>query len=180
MGDTMPEEKENAVKPDKVAMETPKAEGLAHVKEAPKATHDKDAKPKVAAPKKKAPAKPTLAKPKATGRTNIGIEVRAPTKSCTDCNCPYHGRLSVRGQIFEGIVRSDKMDKSAVITRQRMVFVPKYERYMKRTSRMSVHSPPCIGAKMGDIVTVMECRPLSKTISFVIVSKKVDAKTVEE
>jgi small subunit ribosomal protein S17 len=128
-----------------------------------------------AAPKKKAPAaKP--ARPKTVGKTDIGIDVKPPAKVCTDQNCPFHGRLPVRGQIFEGVVVSDGMDKSAVVRRERLVYVPKYERYLKRTSRMSVHSPPCIEAKAGDEVTVMECRPLSKTIAFTIVSKRADQK----
>ena len=79
-----------------------------------------------------------------------------------------------------GVVVSDGMDKSAVIRRERAVFVPKYERYLKRTSRMSVHSPPCIEAGVGDEVTVMECRPLSKTIAFTIVSKRADQKVRPE
>jgi len=138
----------------------------------------------VAAPKKKAPAPGGAAakaqKPKVIGKTDIGINVKPPARACSDQNCPFHGRLPVRGQIFEGTVISDGMDKSAVIRRERLVFVPKYERYMKRTSRMSVHSPPCIGARAGDQVTVMECRPLSKTISFTIVNKKAEAKARPE
>ena len=134
----------------------------------------------VAAPKKKAPA-PSVAvakspMPKVIGKADIGINVKPPAKACSDQNCPFHGRLPVRGQIFEGMVITDGMDKSAVIRRERLVFVPKYERYLKRTSRMSVHSPPCIEARSGDLVTVMECRPLSKTISFTIVSKKAETK----
>ncbi len=130
--------------------------------------------PKVMKPlrpaKKKPGAKP--ARPKVGGKTNIGISVKPPARACEDRDCPFHGRLPVRGQVFEGVVVSDGMDKSAVIRRERLVYVPKYERYMKRTSRMSVHNPPCIAAKVGDEVTVMECRPLSKTISFTIVSKR--------
>jgi small subunit ribosomal protein S17 len=132
-----------------------------------------------AAPKKKATA-PRAAKPRVVGKTDIGIDVKPPAKQCSDQNCPFHGRLPVRGQIFEGVVVSDGMDKSAVIRRERLVYVPKYERYLKRTSRMSVHSPPCIEAKAGDEVTVMECRPLSKTIAFTIVSKHADQKARSE
>jgi len=144
-------------------------------------------KPTAAAgiPKKKAPAPAAGAvakapRPKVIGKADIGIDVKPPARACSDQNCPFHGRLPVRGQIFEGTVISDGMDKSAVIRRERLVFVPKYERYMKRTSRMSVHSPPCIAAKAGDQVTVMECRPLSKTIAFTIVSKKGETKAKTE
>jgi small subunit ribosomal protein S17 len=180
----MAEQDETVKKPgDKEA----KAHKPAHDKEMPKehrpaqpepAREHKAAKaaaPAGAAPKKKAPAaKP--ARPKAVGKTDIGIDVKPPAKPCSDQNCPFHGRLPVRGQIFEGVVVTDGMDKSAVIQRERLVYVPKYERYLKRTSRMSVHSPPCIEARAGDQVTVMECRPLSKTIAFTIVSKRADQK----
>jgi small subunit ribosomal protein S17 len=142
----------------------------------PKAAPVRPEKPPVA---KKRPAAPLVAKapkPKVIGKTDIGIDAKPPARACTDQNCPFHGRLPVRGQIFEGEVVADGMDKSAVIRRERLVFIPKYERYLKRTSRMSVHSPPCIDAKVGDQVTVMECRPLSKTISFTIVSKRAEGK----
>ena len=156
----------------------PKAAEGAETHKDHKAAH-KPAAAGAAAPKKKVPAHPAAAKaprPKAIGKTDIGIDVKPPVKACTDQHCPFHGRLPVRGQIFEGIVVSAGMDKSAVIQRERMVYVPKYERFLKRTSRMSVHSPPCIEAAAGDQVTVMECRPLSKTISFTIVSKRAETK----
>lgn len=103
---------------------------------------------------------------------DIGIDVKEPEKTCNDRNCPFHGNLSVRGQIFDGVVVSDKMQKSAVVERERLFYFKKYERYEKRTSTFSVRNPPCINAKIGDKVKFMECRPLSKTISFVIVEVK--------
>lgn len=183
MSGKMAEENETVKKPvDKEA----RPHRPAHDKEAQKEHRTAEHEParehraaKAAAPnaasRKKAPA-PKAARPKPVGKTNIGIDVRPPAKACTDRNCPFHGRLPVRGQIFEGEVVSDGMDKSAVIRRERLVYVPKYERYLKRTSRMSVHSPPCIGARTGDRVTVMECRPLSKTVAFTIVSKHSERK----
>jgi small subunit ribosomal protein S17 len=160
------------------------AEGLETQKEH-KVSHKPAAGAAVApAPKKKAAGHPAAAakapKPKVVGKSDIGIDVKPPAKACSDQNCPFHGRLPVRGQILDGIVVSAGMDKSAVIRRERMVFIPKYERFLKRTSRMSVHSPPCIGAAVGDEVTVMECRPLSKTIAFTIVSKKAESKAGTE
>ena len=43
---------------------------------------------------------------------------------------------------------------------------------MKKRSKLHAHNPPCIDAKPGDIVTIAECRPISKTKSFVIVEVK--------
>ena len=103
---------------------------------------------------------------------DIGIDVNPPAAECSDVNCPFHGTLPVRGQIIEGTVVSVKMDKTAVVERKYLKYQQKYERYEKRTSRYSVHAPACFGLKAGDHVKVMECRPLSKTVSFVIVEKR--------
>jgi small subunit ribosomal protein S17 len=103
---------------------------------------------------------------------DIGIDVKAPETTCTDKNCPFHGELAVRGQSIEGVVVSTKMDKTAVVERNYLNYQQKYERYEKRTSHYSVHNPPCLGVKPGDHVKIVECRPLSKTVSFVIVEKR--------
>jgi len=102
---------------------------------------------------------------------NIGVNVKAPTESCNDNNCPFHGILPIRGQIIAGVVSSVKMQDSIRVKREYMRYVPKYERYEKRTSTYSAHCPPCIKAKVGDKVRIAECRPLSKTISFVTIEK---------
>jgi len=54
---------------------------------------------------------------------------------------------------------------------ERMQVIPKYERYERRTSKLHAHNPPCIAARAGDRVKIMECRRLSKTKSFVVVQK---------
>lgn len=92
-------------------------------------------------------------------------------KKCSDLNCPFHGRLSVRGRQFTGTVISAKMRKTAVVEFERLNFLKKYERYEKRMTRLKAHNTECIGASEGDIVNVRECRPLSKTKSFVIMEK---------
>ncbi len=102
----------------------------------------------------------------------IGIEVQLPEKECEDENCPFHGKLSVRGQIIEGVVVSDKAPKTVVVLRSYLKKIRKYERYEKRRSKIHAHNPPCIDAKVGDVVKIAECRPLSKTKSFVVVEKR--------
>jgi small subunit ribosomal protein S17 len=103
---------------------------------------------------------------------DIGIDVKAPETSCEDQHCPFHGKLSVRGQVIDGVVVSTKMTNTAVVERNYLKFDQKYERYEKRTSRYSAHCPPCLGVKTGEAVSIMECRPLSKTVSFVVVGKR--------
>ena len=102
---------------------------------------------------------------------NIGINVKTPTESCNDKDCPFHGTLPVRGQVIKGIVSTTKMQDSILVKREYMHYVPKYERYEKRTSTLAAHCPPCIKIKAGDKVRIAECRPLSKTISFVTIEK---------
>ncbi len=100
---------------------------------------------------------------------DIGIDVPPPERSCSDEHCPFHGKLSVRGQTLEGKVVSTRMQRTVVIEREYTRYIPKYERYEKRTRRMNVHAPPCLVLKQGDRVTVMECRPLAKTVHFVAI-----------
>ncbi len=100
---------------------------------------------------------------------DIGLDVRAPKEACEDRLCPFHGHLTVRGQVFEGTVVSTAMQRTAVVERTRLHFVPKFERYEKRRRRYLVHAPPCLHVPLGHRVRVAETRPLSKTVSFCIV-----------
>lgn len=102
----------------------------------------------------------------------IGIKVKEPEKKCNDPNCPWHGYLKVRGIAITGKVVSTAMQRTVVVEKERLHYLPKYERYEKRTSRYKAHLPECIDVKKNDIVTIMECRPISKTVHFVVVSKK--------
>jgi len=102
---------------------------------------------------------------------NIGIDVKAPEKECNDKNCPFHGSLKVRGKSFLGDVVKDKMYNGATVEWYGTRYISKYERYEKIKTKIHAHNPPCISAKIGDKVRVMECRPLSKTKNFVIIEK---------
>ncbi|AEN06126.1 30S ribosomal protein S17 [Halolamina sp.] len=99
----------------------------------------------------------------------IGLNVAEPEEACSDADCPFHGTLSVRGQTLEGEVASTDMDKTVVVEREYDVRVPKYDRYMKRRSRVPAHHPPCMDVAVGDTVRIAETRPLSKTKSHVVV-----------
>jgi small subunit ribosomal protein S17 len=101
----------------------------------------------------------------------IGLNVKPPKEKCNDRNCPFHGILPVRGQVIKGIVSSNKMKNSIIVKRQYSHYIPKYERYEKRTHKYAAHCPPCIKINIGDEVRIAECRPLSKTISFVTIEK---------
>jgi small subunit ribosomal protein S17 len=100
---------------------------------------------------------------------DIGLDVRAPKAGCDDAHCPFHGRLPVRGQVMEGTVVSASMQRSAVVERTLLHFVPKFERFEKRRRRYLVHNPPCLSVPVGHRVRIAETRPLSKLVSFCIV-----------
>lgn len=100
---------------------------------------------------------------------DIGIDAKPPEKVCEDRFCPWHGHLGVHGKILEGIVVSTRAQKTAVVERSYLHYIPKYERYERRHSRISAYSPECIEAREGDLVRIAECRPLSKTKAFVVI-----------
>ena len=101
----------------------------------------------------------------------MSLTFKKPKKTCEDRNCPFHGTLPVRGRIFDGVVVTAKMDKTVIVEREYLQFSPKYGRYERRRSHIPSHNPPCINAKEGERVRIAECRPLSKTVSFVVVEK---------
>ncbi|MFW9777967.1 MAG: 30S ribosomal protein S17 [Candidatus Heimdallarchaeota archaeon] len=101
---------------------------------------------------------------------HIGV-APSPKRTCDDNNCPFHGTLSVRGRFMETEVISDKMDKTVTVKQSRLELVRKYKRYGRSTTRFHAHNPPCIDAKVGDRVRIGECRPLAKTVSFVVIEK---------
>ncbi|MCS7120607.1 MAG: 30S ribosomal protein S17 [Nitrososphaerota archaeon] len=97
--------------------------------------------------------------------------VKRPEKECEDPNCPFHGTLKVRGRVIEGVVASAKMEKTVIVRRDYLKYVPKYKRYERRHSHIPAHNPPCINAAENQKVKIAECRPISKTVSFVVIEK---------
>jgi small subunit ribosomal protein S17 len=101
----------------------------------------------------------------------MSLYFKKPKKSCEDRNCPFHGALSIRGRVLDGVVISSKMDKTVIVQREYLQFSPKFVRYERRHSHIPSHNPPCLDVKEGEKVRIAECRPLSKTVSFVVVEK---------
>ena len=105
-------------------------------------------------------------------KKNIGLELSKPKESCDDKHCAFHGNITVRGRQFIGMVTRTNSQKTAVVEWQRLSYLPKYQRYEKRRSRLQVHNSLCINAKVGEKVRIVECRPISKTKNFVIIERK--------
>lgn len=61
-----------------------------------------------------------------------------------------------------GIIVSDVMDKTVVVTVERQFPHSKYPKIIKKTKKFKAHDEKNIGQK-GDKVRIVECRPLSKT-----------------
>ncbi len=71
--------------------------------------------------------------------------------------------LSMRGRVFVGRVKKLSSTKTVSVEWIRDYYIPKYERYEKRKTRLHVHKPDHIDVKVGDIVKVIETKPISKT-----------------
>ena len=99
------------------------------------------------------------------------ISLKKPKKTCNDINCPFHGTLAVRGRVLEGTVVSAKMGRTVIVRRDYLNYISRFKRYERRRSHTPAHNPSCISAKEGDRVKIAECRPVSKTVSFVVVQK---------
>jgi small subunit ribosomal protein S17 len=65
-------------------------------------------------------------------------------------------------RILQGTVVSDKNDKTVIVRVERQVMHPLYKKYIKRSKRYAAHDE-ANRFKVGDIVRIRECRPLSRT-----------------
>ncbi|ESN94011.1 hypothetical protein HELRODRAFT_180434 [Helobdella robusta] len=105
---------------------------------------------------------------------NVGLGFKTPREAIEghyiDKKCPFTGNVFIRGRILTGVVLKMKMQRTIVIRRDYLHYVSKYERFEKRHKNLSVHLSPCFrDVQIGDIVTVGECRPLSKTVRFNVI-----------
>ncbi|MDC0190471.1 30S ribosomal protein S17 [Rhodospirillales bacterium] len=72
-------------------------------------------------------------------------------------------------RIMQGVVVSDKMEKTIVVNVERKFPHPLYKKFIKRSKRYHVHDEDN-QFKMGDIVKIQECRPLSKSKRWEVIS----------
>jgi small subunit ribosomal protein S17 len=68
-----------------------------------------------------------------------------------------------------GVVVSDKMQQTIVVLIERRVRHPKYQKIVRRSTKVHAHNPDN-QARKGDTVTVKECRPISKTKTWILES----------
>jgi len=101
---------------------------------------------------------------------SVGLGIKTPVEAIqgdyVDKKCPFTGNVSVRGRILRGVVISTKMKRTIVIRRDYLHWVRKYKRFEKRHRNIPAHCSPAFRVRDGDQVTIGQCRPLSKTVSF--------------
>ena len=105
---------------------------------------------------------------------NIGLKIKSPKNEPdkNDKKNPFNGTLSIRGKLFEGKVVKTKAKDTVVIQKESPVYFSKFKRYARSKNSIHAHVPSNLEINEGDIVTAAECRPLAKSVSFVVVGVK--------
>jgi small subunit ribosomal protein S17 len=74
-------------------------------------------------------------------------------------------------RILQGVVVSDAMDKTVVVRVERRVMHPVYKKFIRRSKKYSAHDETNT-VKVGDVVRIQECRPISKNKSWTVVTEE--------
>jgi small subunit ribosomal protein S17 len=73
-------------------------------------------------------------------------------------------------RVMQGVVVSDKMDKTVVVRVERRVMHPLYKKFINRSKKYAAHDEEN-ACKMGDLVSIRECRPVSKRKRWEVVAE---------
>ena len=65
-------------------------------------------------------------------------------------------------RVLHGVVVSDKADKTISVRVERRIMHPLYKKFIRRSKKYSAHDPEN-SRKIGDLVRIQECRPISKS-----------------
>ena len=76
-------------------------------------------------------------------------------------------------RILEGVVVSDKMDKTIVVKVERRVQHPIYKKFIRRSKKYAAHDEKNT-CKIGDTVRIRECRPISKNKTWELVTDQAE------
>ncbi|MDR1026252.1 MAG: 30S ribosomal protein S17 [Lactobacillus sp.] len=72
-------------------------------------------------------------------------------------------------RILQGVVVSDKQDKTVVVSVERQVMHPVYKKFIKRSKKYAAHDENN-EFKIGDKVSIVESKPYSKTKAWAVLS----------
>ena len=105
---------------------------------------------------------------------NIGLPVNVPNKKLieNEKNNPFNGSLSIRGKLFEGVIINAKAKGTVVIQKESPIYFKKFKRFGRSKNQIQAHVPSNLNVQEGDYVVAAECRPISKSVSFVVVEVK--------
>ena len=105
---------------------------------------------------------------------NIGLPVKEPKEKAVknESGNPFYGSLTIRGKLFEGIVIDAKAKGTATIQKESPIYFTKFKRYGRSKNKIHAHVPSNLNVQVGDYVVAAECRPISKSVSFVVVEVK--------
>ncbi len=87
--------------------------------------------------------------------------------------------VPTRGRTFQGEI-TKKFDRRVVVEFDRTVKIKKYERFMRKKTKLHARIPEGMILSVGDYVEVRECRPLSKIINFVVIKMIRNAQGVDK
>ncbi len=73
-------------------------------------------------------------------------------------------------RVLQGVVVSDKADKTVTVRVDRRVKHPLYKKYIMRSKKYAAHDAEN-QCKVGDTVRIRECRPISKNKCFEVVAE---------
>ena len=73
-------------------------------------------------------------------------------------------------RILQGVVTSDKMDKTVTVQVERRFKHPLYGKFIKRTKKYAAHDENN-ACKVGDTVQIRECRPISRRKTWEVVNE---------
>ena len=73
-------------------------------------------------------------------------------------------------RVMQGVVVSDKQDKTVTVLVERRVMHPLYKKYVKKSKKYAAHDEGN-AVKTGDKVSIRECRPISKRKRWEVVTE---------
>lgn len=71
-------------------------------------------------------------------------------------------------RILQGVVVSDKQDKTVVVSVERQIMHPVYKKFIKKSKKYAAHDENN-QFKVGDVVRIEECAPVSKTKTWTVI-----------
>ena len=76
-------------------------------------------------------------------------------------------------RVMQGMVTSDSSDKTITVKVERRIMHPVYKKFIRRSKKFAAHDENNI-SKIGDVVRIRECAPISKTKKWELVNEKAE------